>query len=372
MIKILFFIETLSGGGAEKVLRTLVNHLDQSRFEITVMTLWPEDADRLLAPGVRHRSVYSAANSKNRLRYRLEAALGLTYPLHIRDDYDIEVAYLECGATKIMAGSTNRKARKLAWVHCDLKKKAADPGAFARKCRPWYAKFDKVVCVSENVRESFVELFGHTPEAMVLYNVNDETEIHTKACSDSNFVKHRFTVVTAGRLCEQKGFDRLLNAHKLLQDEGYTYDLCVLGEGPDRQLLENWIAENELSDSVHLLGFQENPYPYYQMADLLVCSSRYEGFSTFVTEGLILGKPVVTTDCTGMRELLGDSEYGLITENSEEGIYRGLKTLLEDPDLLAAYGEKALERGKRFSKHVMLEATETFFQQQMTPKREYK
>lgn len=54
---------------------------------------------------------------------RAEAAAGLTYPLHIKDDYDIEAAYLECGSTKIMASSTNQKALKLAWVHCDLAKK---------------------------------------------------------------------------------------------------------------------------------------------------------------------------------------------------------------------------------------------------------
>lgn len=130
MINILFFIESLSGGGAEKVLRNLVNAMDQTKFCITVQTLYPDDAGKYLAPGIRYRYCYPAKNRINELRMRAEAAAGLTYPLHIKDDYDIEVAYLECGSTKIMASSTNQKALKLAWVHSDLQN-WANPDDFA-------------------------------------------------------------------------------------------------------------------------------------------------------------------------------------------------------------------------------------------------
>lgn len=368
MISVLFFIDTLTGGGAEKVLRTLVNNMDQARFEITVMTLWPEDKDKLLVPGIRYRSVYSEDNRINRVRCRLESQLGLTYRLHMRGAYDIEIAYLECAPTKIMAASSNKKALKLAWVHCDLIKKSEDPKAFARKCAPWYAKFDKVICVSENVRSSFAELFGQSPETAVLYNVNDETEILRKAWTGETPEKRRLTVVTAGRLCAQKGYDRLLRAHKKLLKEGYAYDLWILGEGPERPSMEAYIRENELSDSVRLLGFCENPYPYFQAADMLVCSSRYEGFSTFVTEGLILGKAVVTTDCTGMRELLGDSEYGLIVPNSEAGIYEGLKRLLDDPELRGCYATRAEIKGRSLRKEEMVRSTERFFEEELRKK----
>ena len=106
MIHILFFIESLSGGGAEKVLRDLVNAMDQTKFSVTVQTLYPEDAEKYLAPGIRYKYCYPARSRSNDLRMRAEAALGLTYPLHIKGGYDVEAAYLECGSTKIMAGST--------------------------------------------------------------------------------------------------------------------------------------------------------------------------------------------------------------------------------------------------------------------------
>ena len=108
-------------------------------------------------------------------------------------------------------------------------------------------------------------------------------------------------------------------------------------------------------------GFMENPYPFMREADLLVCSSIFEGYSTFMTEGVILGKPIVTTDVSGMRELLGDSERGLITENDDEAFLNGMRRMLTDTKLREDYATKAAERGKAFSASVLTEQTEQFF-----------
>lgn len=362
MLKILFFIESLSGGGAEKVLLNLVNAMDRQRFQITVQTLYPKEAAGLLAPGVRYAYCYGAPSRWNNARMRLETALGLTYPLHIRGDYDIEVAYLECGSTKIMAGSTNDRALKLAWVHCDLAKKADDPAAFARKTARHYQKFDRVVCVSEDVRQSFLRMYPEAPESAVVYNCYDDAGILTKAEMPlpHGVCKRRMTVLAVGRLMAQKAFDRLLRIHKRLADEGVAYDLWIVGEGEDRPALEQYISENRLSDSVTLWGFQENPYPFMRAADFLVCSSRYEGFSTVAVEGLILDTPMVTTDCTGMKEIFGNSEYGLITGNDDEALYQGLRRMLAEPGLLAHYTEQAAIRGRDFRQEALVRETEDF------------
>lgn len=364
MTKILFFIESLTGGGAEKVLRNLVNAMDQQRFQITVQTLYPEKAAELLAPGIRYRACYPAATPAGNARMRLEAALGLTYPLHICGDYDIEVAYLECGSTKIMAGSTNRNALKLAWVHCDLAKKAADPETFARATAKYYQKFDKVICVSEDVRRSFAEMYPNAPESVTVYNCYDDADILAKAEQPlpEGVFRRKKTGLAIGRLMEQKAFDRLLRVHKQLRDEGIDYDLWILGEGPDRAKLEQYIAEHGLSDSVTLWGFQQNPYPFIRAADFLICSSHYEGFSTVAVEGLILNKSMVTTACTGMNEIFGDSQYGLITANEDEAFYQGLRRMLTEPGLLEHYREMASVRGKDFRQHTLVQATEAFLE----------
>ena len=364
MIKILFFIETLKAGGAEKVMIDLVNHMDQTKFDITVQTVWPYDSGKYLVPGIHYKSMYAQKSKTNVFRYRAEAESGLAYRLHVKDDYDIECAYLEMGPTKVMAASTNRKAKKLAWIHCDLTKHVADPQAYAAKTAPWYAKFDQIVCVSENVRESYEKLFGFFPPARVLYNVVDDTTIREKAKKSipDKLQKRRLTLVSLGRLTYQKGYDMLLKVHESLIREGYGYDLWIAGEGEDRPMLEQYIKEHGLSESVKLLGFQENPYPILEASDILVCSSRYEGLSTFVTEGLILGKPIVTTDCTGMRELLGNSEFGLITEMKEESLRDGIKRMLKDTALREDYAQKAAERGEAFFALRLTKTTEEFFE----------
>lgn len=365
MLKVLFFIESLGGGGAEKVLIDLVNHMDQSKFDITVQTLWPSDNRNKLAKGVHYKSVYSKQNRWNNSRMRLESALGWTYQLHMKDKYDIEVAYLECGTTKILSASTNRRAAKIAWVHCDLSIKMGDVlDSFVQKAAPQYRKYDRIACVSQDVLNTYQNLFGPVPPAAVVHNTVDDKLIQERAAQSlpADAIKRKTTLVTLGRLTHEKAYDRLLRVHKRLQQEGFDYDLWILGEGEDRPTLEQFIEKNDLADSVRLFGFQDNPYPFVNAADLLVCSSRYEGFSTFVTEGLILGKPIVTTDCTGMRELLGDSEFGLITENSEDGLYVGLKQILSSPAQYRILAEASGKRGADFTSASLVKITESFLE----------
>ena len=362
-IKILFYIDTLIGGGAEKVLRTLVNSMDQSKFDITVQTTFKEDTENLLAEGIKYNYCFGKKNPVTTAIFRFETALNIIYPFHIKEAYDIEVAYLECASTKILSGSTNKKSKKLAWVHCDLRKITDDPQGFAEKCKPWYDKFDKVICVSESVQDGFIELFGNTPETEVIYNTIDTEEILTKSneALPENISKNRMTLVMLGRLMAQKNYPRLLKAAKSLLGKGFDFDLWILGDGEDRANLEKYVSENDLNDNVKLLGFQNNPYPFIKNADLLVCSSNYEGFSTFVSEGLILGKTVVTTDCSGMKELLGNNEYGLITENTDESFENGLRKMLSNPELLADYTEKAKIRSEHFSKEKLTSQNEDLF-----------
>ena len=345
------------------MLRELVNRMDQTKFDITVQTVWPCNAKKYLAPGIRYKSMYASESKATHLRFRAEAESGLAYRLHVKDDYDIECAYLEMGPTKVMSASTNKNAKKLAWVHCDLSKKLGDLDAFVAKAGSQYQKYDEVICVSENVRESFERLFGKITSTRVLYNVVDDTVIREKARAElpAGLQKQRLTMVSLGRLTYQKGYDMLLRVHDRLIQDGLECNLWIAGEGEDRPKLEQFIAEHHLQDSAKLLGFCENPYPILQAADLLVCSSRYEGLSTFVTEGLILGKPIVTTDCTGMRELLGDSEFGLITDMSEAALFDGMKTMLQNEPLRRHYAEKAILRGREFSTERLVKDIETYF-----------
>ena len=111
------------------------------------------------------------------------------------------------------------------------------------------------------------------------------------------------------------------------------------------------------------MGFHQNPYKYVARCDLYVCSSHREGFSTAVTEALVVGTPVVSTNCSGAKELLGDdNEYGIVVENSEEGIYQGMKQMLSNPEMLAYYKKQAKLRGSFFSRTETVRAVEFYFE----------
>lgn len=366
MIKLLFFIEGLSGGGAEKVLRNLVNNMDQTKFDITVQTIDECDPGKYLADGIHYKSInhYKTKLGKKIFSYwfRLCAELKLAYRFFVRDDYDIEVAYLETSPTKIIAQSTNKKAVKIAWVHCDLSKKEG-MDASADKGREQYKKFNKVVCVSEDVKDGFYKIYGDNFDTVVLHNVIDENEIFLKAVQSINFIKNtdEKQLLAVGRLTQQKNFAHLIDTCGKLMAKEYKFHLNILGEGPERKNLEKQIENLGLQKIVTLQGFISNPYPWIKQSDVMVCSSIYEGISTVVQEALILGKPVVTTPCTGMTELLGNSEYGLIADDTPDGLYNSLVSVLDSDIVLAKYTEKATRRGTYFSKSRVVKETEDLF-----------
>lgn len=368
-IKILFHIDTLSGGGAEKVLCDLVNNMDPAEFDITVQTLFPEDFEFHLKSHVKYKHLYSRYNKLNNLLYRIEAALGLVYPLRMKDNYDIEVAYLECGPTKVIASSTNKKAKKVAWVHCDLKVAFGKP--FVQKTKRYYKKYDYIACVSEQCEKSFKQLFGNDFNTRVIHNVIDSHAIQSQSLEllPEELMKTKITLCTLGRFSPQKNYKRLLNTVSRLKNEGFDFDLWVLGDGEQREMIEQMIIDNHLENDVTLLGFQSNPYPFLKESDLLVCSSNYEGFSTFITEGLILGKPIITTNCSGMQELLGDSEYGIVTENNDDAFYQGLKSVLGSHnirDLLNEMSIKAILQGRYYSIDTLVNDNVCFFKEMIS------
>ena len=170
-------------------------------------------------------------------------------------------------------------------------------------------------------------------------------------------------MVSVGSLIPRKGFERLIHVCGLLKSRGYHFQLLILGKGELYEDLAEQVVDEHLQDSVQLLGFRDNPYPYMAAADLYVCPSYVEGFSTVVSEAVVLETPVVTTDCSGMREILGDSEYGLITQNTEESLFEGLRTMLDKPEVYQYYQQRVRERAPFFYMEERLKAYEEILDQ---------
>ena len=162
---------------------------------------------------------------------------------------------------------------------------------------------------------------------------------------------------------EQKGFDRLLDAcYRLLQKGLSSFRLFIIGEGPQRPILEQQIKIMGLENIVYLMGFKENPYPYLRHADVFLLSSRDESFSLVIGESLIVGTPSIATNCCGVDEWLEGGVYGLIVDNSTDGIYDGMYRALTEPDILAQYRSRIPEAQQKISFEAMLKDFETILE----------
>jgi glycosyltransferase involved in cell wall biosynthesis len=105
-------------------------------------------------------------------------------------------------------------------------------------------------------------------------------------------------IVTIGRLCHQKGFDRLIEIFAKLADHYPDWELVIAGEGPDREKLEALIAELQMTGRVTLCGAVEDTLSFLRAADIFVMPSRYEGFPNALCEARACNKPVIATNCS--------------------------------------------------------------------------
>lgn len=368
MKKILFLIHDLGSGGAEKVLVNLVNNMDPEKFDITLLSIFGGGVnEQFLKPHIRYITIFPKEFPGNSHFMKLLTPRQL-HKWFIKDTYDIEVSYLEGPSARIISGCPNKNTKLVSWIHCTLTSKKEFSSSFRslREAELCYKKFHMNVFVSNAVRDAFLKYCSINNPTCVLYNVNQSDRIledSQRPVDDMTFSNDDIKLCSVGRLIKVKGYERLINIHKRLINEGVNLKTYILGTGAERENLELQIAENKLSEYVTLLGYQTNPYKYVAKCDLFVCSSFSEGFSTAATEALIVGTPVCTVEVSGMKEMLGDNnEYGVVTENSEDALYEGIKRLIEDPLLLEHYRKMARERAKKFSKEETVAAVEAMLE----------
>lgn len=363
--KLLFFHFDMSGGGAEKVLVNLLNRLDPDKYDITLSLVFGVGCNLdNLAPHIRVRSFFKKPFRGASTLMKLFSPR-LLHKIFMKDEYDMEIAYLEYSPTRIISGCRNPKTKKVAWVHqCRID----IPGVFRNKkeMRRCYEQFDKIVCVSKESKAFFQKTTGWEDLPVdVLYNVID-TKTITSFAADSIEIKispNILKLCSVGTLSRAKGSIRLIKSlSDLYEKRGITnWQLYLLGNGPDKQEIIKIATEHGILDKITFLGYQTNPYKYLSKMDIFVCPSTFEGYSTATIEALLLGVPVLTTDCGGMQEILDNGKYGLIVDNSDDGLTDGLQKFLTDSELLAHYREMSVKRTPFFDPVNVVAKTEQFF-----------
>ena len=353
--KLLIYIhQSILKGGVEKVFYNLFNNLPGDEFEVTVLNYvayLTDDLDSVRYKGQRRRlwfyyDEFSASFIKRQLQRVHNKVIPRLIPLWIRlQRFDVAIAAQEGMYAKFVDEKV-RADKKLLWIHNDMLLCRFTEAHFnhsAEEERECYSRFDHVVCVSEDVRKTMVARFGPMDNLCVRYNPIDTKEIDQKLQGSLPERPEEPLFVCVGRLVGQKGFDRLISVCAKLNREGLRYSVWIVGEGADRPQLEQAIEENDLSN-VSLLGNQSNPFKYIKQADWLLCTSRYEGFSTVLQEAAYCGVPIITTRNAGAEELLGDSRYGIVLENTTEAILNGMRSVLTSPSLQKRYAAAIQER----------------------------
>ncbi len=369
MTKILFLIHDMGQGGAEKVLVNLVNNMDRTKYDITVMSLFDVGENRsFLDPDIKYKYWKKKMVRGNSHIMKLLSPQQL-HRLIIKEHYDIEVAYLEGPVARVISGCNDPYTKKVVWIHREQKntKIAASSFRSVKEAENCYNCFHRIIGVSESVINDFHKVLNTNIPTQILYNTNETALIRlqsVEALSDVQmFQEESINMIGVGKLLKNKGFDRVINIiSRLLEDESNIH-FYILGSGPEEENLKKQIKNLGLDQNVTLLGYQLNPYKYVSKADLFICASYAEGFSTAATEALILGVPVCTVNVSGMEEMLGkNNEYGIVTENTDEALYLGIKELLSDPQTLEHYRKQAKIRGEYFQTDKTVSAVQSMLE----------
>lgn len=373
MKNILFFMETVDFGGAETVFTNIIKNINKSKFCIKVVT---ERDHELFTDEIKAAVPYDCFIKTERSAVRdfwnkivIKLSLVLSErnirKYFIRGNYDVEVAFCEGYSTKIIGNSGKRNCKKIAWVHTDVIKNPWSEKIFgsAEEEKKCYEKFDAIVCVAETMKESFIKKYGMTEKVHVLYNPLDFESVIKKSAEKTDFkFGDGMKFVLAGTFIKIKGFDRFVKVCKRLKDDGEHFSALIMGDGEEKENIKKIIAETNLGDTVKILDFQTNPYKYIAHSDVYVCSSYAEGYSTAVSEAVALSVPVITTECSGMREIFGENECGIICENSEDGLYNAMKKVLNDPSLLKKFSAEEKKRANDFSLKKRMKTIEDFIE----------
>lgn len=362
---ILFVINNLNCGGAEKALISLLETIDYTKFSVDLflfkqegifLSKVPQNVNILDEPklysifdmpiitavctalkagklsfalnrlraGVIFKSEKNNAKCEQKVwKYKKSIFKKLT------KDYDLAIGYLEKGPIYFCIDKVKAKT-KVGFIHNDYKELGMDP----KYDNKYFEQLDWVYTVSKECANVLEQVFPEfKPKINVMYNIISPKVLHRLAQEELNLNLEGIKICSVGRLNAQKGYELAIGACKILVNEGVNIKWYVIGDGEERSNLEKLIIENNLQNHFYLLGIKENPYPYIKSADIYVQSSRFEGKSIAIDEAKILHKPIIVTNFSTSRDQIEHEKNGLIVEMKEEEIAEGIKRLIVDRKL---------------------------------------
>ncbi len=319
---IAFYLPSLRGGGAEKVMVNLATEFARRGHTVDMVLVRAQgeyiddvpDAVNIVGLGTKRFFAALPALTRYLRRERPDAMLSTIDTANITAICAKRTARV---STRIVIRISNMLSTKEA--NGELKHRLVH-----RTAKYVYPYADEIVVVSDGVGEDLLEMTNASPEQITtIYNPSVTEELLTNRTEP---VDHPWfgededipVVLGVGELSEQKDFGTLIRAFDRVIEERQAR-LVILGEGPKRDELEALVTELGLQEHVSMPGFVDNPYAYMSKTDVFVLSSRWEGCPNVLIEAMACGAPVVSTDCpSGPEEILQKGEYGLLVPVGDE------------------------------------------------------
>ncbi len=350
--RIAFVINSLGAGGAERVMANILHSASEAEWDVHLILLDREE-ERRAAPAFATMHRLDCRMKLLPSISELQRVLGMIAPdvvvsFLVRANVASVIASRRLGIPVVISERSHLTTH-LAGRYRGLKRWAA---GLAPKLV--YRRANLAIACSEGVRSDLIASFGMKPaQVETIHNPFDLDAIDRAARQQAEIALPSRFMVSVGRLVEAKGFADLIEAYALAKPD---IPLCILGDGPDRSLLEGRVAELGLQDRIFLPGYAKNPFAILARAEFYVSASHCEGFPNALAEAMAVGLPSISTDCpSGPAEILAEMEttgatemlraqYGVLVPVQDcEAMARAL-SLMADADVRAQYARKALRR----------------------------
>jgi|APCry1669188970_1035186.scaffolds.fasta_scaffold16063_2 GalNAc-alpha-(1->4)-GalNAc-alpha-(1->3)-diNAcBac-PP-undecaprenol alpha-1,4-N-acetyl-D-galactosaminyltransferase len=349
-IRIVLVIWNIQKGGAERVLSILANLWAQRGWDVHVLTLEsiPRRSGYELHSSVKIHPVGSdiSTDGKNNRRFRIPITMRLRSKLRdLRPD--AVVSFMDRINIKVLLATWGTNIPVFVCEHCDPRTRPI--GHFNELLRRWLYPLARSVVVLSNEALSFFPP-GIQARGSVIPNPVLPSPVSGSVCT-RNAAKASKRIISMGRLCPVKRFDRLIEAFGRVADMHPSWSLEIWGEGPERGSLQKTINELNLGQKVRLCGVTDDVYQVLETGDLFALTSETEGFPMALCEAMACGLPVISMDCpSGPRQIVRSGVDGVLTPNGDLNAFSaGLDRLMSDENERFRLGQRASDVVDRFS-----------------------